>query len=157
VLFRTEVAAPDSGTIVRLHYHTIGGVIEPGRAIAEIVPSNAPLIIEALVARSDIDSIKVGQPAIVRLTALNQRTTPVLNGIVDYVSADAVAGGPDQTSREVYVVRVELGPEELSRVRGFAPTPGMPAEVMVQTEERTFAQYIAKPIVDSMSRAFREQ
>jgi HlyD family secretion protein len=157
VLVRTEVTAPDSGTIVRLHYHTTGGVIEPGRAIAEIVPSDAPLIIEALVARADIDSIKVGQTAVVRLTALNQRTTPVLEGTVNYVSADAVAGGPDQTNREVYVVRVELSPEELSRVRGFAPTPGMPAEVMVQTEERTFAQYIAKPIVDSMSRAFREQ
>jgi HlyD family secretion protein len=60
-------------------------------------------------------------------------------------------------NREVYVVRVALSPEELMRVSGFVPTPGMPAEVMVQTAERTFAQYIAKPIVDSMSRAFREQ
>ncbi|MDG4650315.1 HlyD family type I secretion periplasmic adaptor subunit [Roseibacterium sp. SDUM158017] len=157
VLLRTEVTAPDSGTIVRLYYHTTGGVIETGRAIAEIVPSDAPLIIEALVARADIDSIEVGQPAVVRLTGLNQRTTPVLNGRVDYVSADAVADSPDGSNREVYVVRVALSPEELARVRGFAPTPGMPAEVMVQTAERTFAQYIAKPIVDSMSRAFREQ
>lgn len=157
VLFRTDVTAPDNGTIVRLHYHTVGGVIEGGRAIAEIVPSSAPLIIETLIARSDIDSIEVGQEAAVRLTALNQRTTPVLYGTVEYVSADAVANSPDQTNREVYVVRVELGPDELSRVPGFAPTPGMPAEVMVQTAERTFAQYIAKPIVDSMSRAFREQ
>jgi HlyD family type I secretion membrane fusion protein len=157
VLSRTVVTAPVDGTIVRLYYHTAGGVIETGRAIAEIVPSDAPLIIEALVARADIDSVQVSQPAVVRLTALNQRTTPVLNGTVDYVSADAVADSLDRLNREVYVVRVVLSPEELSRVRGFVPTPGMPAEVMVQTAERTFAQYIAKPIVDSMSRAFREQ
>jgi HlyD family secretion protein len=157
VLHRTEVTAPDSGTIVRLHYHTLGGVIETGRAIAEIVPADAPLIIEALIARSDIDSIELGQRAVVRLTALNQRTTPVLNGTVDYISADAVASGPDGVQREVYVVRVALDPGELARLPGFAPTPGMPAEVMVQTATRTFAQYIAKPIVDSMARAFREQ
>ncbi|WP_103334004.1 HlyD family type I secretion periplasmic adaptor subunit [Pseudotabrizicola formosa] len=157
ILLRTEVTAPVSGTIVRLYYHTAGGVIETGRSIAEIVPSDAPLIIETLVARADIDSVKVGQPAVVRLTALNQRTTPVLHGTVDYISADAVANSTDRTNREVYVVRVVLDPTELSRIRGFVPTPGMPAEVMVQTAERTFAQYITKPITDSMSRAFREQ
>ena len=157
VLGRTEITAPVPGTIVRLYYNTTGGVIEPGRAIAEIVPSFAPLIIEALVARADIDSVQVGQPAVVRLTALNQRTTPVLTGEVAYVSADAVASGTERRSREVYVVRVSLEPDELARVNGFTPTPGMPAEVMVQTAERTFAQYLAKPITDSMSRAFREQ
>ncbi|WP_114965000.1 HlyD family type I secretion periplasmic adaptor subunit [Alkalilacustris brevis] len=157
VLHRIDVTAPVGGIIVRLYYHTTGGVIETGRAIAEIVPSDAPLIIETLVARSDIDSVQVGQHAVVRLTALNQRTTPVLNGAVDYISADAVADSAERSNREVYVVRIALRPEELARVSGFAPTPGMPAEVMVQTAERTFAQYIAKPIVDSMSRAFREQ
>ena len=157
VLTRTEVTAPASGTIVRLYYNTTGGVIETGRAIAEIIPADAPLIIEAMVARADIDSVQTGQHAVIRLTALNQRTTPVLNGRVDYVSADAIASTSDRKAREVYVVRIAIEPHELARVRGFSPTPGMPAEVMVQTAERTFAQYIVKPITDSMSRAFREQ
>jgi HlyD family type I secretion membrane fusion protein len=100
VLLRTDVTAPVAGTIVRLYYHTNGGVIESGRAIAEIVPTDAPLIIEALVARADIDSVQVGQPAVVRLTALNQRTTPVLNGTVDYVSADAVADSLERKNRD---------------------------------------------------------
>ena len=132
-------------------------MIETGRVIAEIVPSDAPLIVETLVSRSDIDTVQPGQYAVIRLTGLNQRTTPVLNGRVDYVSADAVAGTSDRMAREVYVVRVTISPEEFARVRGFTPTPGMPAEVMVQTAERTFAQYIVKPISDSMQRAFREQ
>ncbi|WP_120499749.1 HlyD family type I secretion periplasmic adaptor subunit [Roseovarius sp. EL26] len=160
VLERTDVLAPVSGTVVRLYYHTAGGVIETGRPIAEILPENAPLIIETLVPRSDIDSVKGGQIATVRLVALNQRTTPILHGTVEYVSADAiVADTSDQpTAREVYVVRVSLSPAELAKVSGgFSPKPGMPVEIMITTEERTFAQYIAKPVVDSMARAFREQ
>ena len=117
-----------------------------------------PLIIETLVARTDIDNVRLGQAAAVRLTALNQRTTPILQGKVFYVSADAIA---DKTSegiaqREVYLARIELPSSELRRVPGFAPMPGMPVEVMIQTAERTFAQYITKPITDSMQRAFRE-
>jgi HlyD family secretion protein len=157
VLARSDVTAPVSGTVVRMHYFSAGGVIETGKPIAEILPSDAPLIVEALIRRTDVDTVHRGQQAVVRLSALNTRTTPVLNGTVDYISADAIANQGSGEAREVYVVRVSLPPEELARVRGFAPTPGMPAEVMIQTAERTFAQYIAKPVVDSMSRAFREQ
>ncbi len=157
MLVRSDVLAPVAGTVIRMHYFTPGGVIETGKPIAEILPSNAPLIIETMIPRNDIDTVHQGQAAIVRLSALNTRTTPVLNGTVDYISADALADTRDGQMREVYIARITLPPEELARVRGFAPTPGMPAEVMIQTSERTFAQYIAKPVVDSMSRAFREQ
>lgn len=157
VLDRSEVVAPVSGTVVRLHYHTAGGVIETGKAILEILPSDAPLIIEAMVSRTEVDSVRTGQKATVRLTSLNQRTTPVLEGEVFYLSADAIADKNEGNLQEVYLARVSLGPEQIARVPGFTPTPGMPAEIMIQTEERTFAQYLAKPITDSMSRAFREQ
>lgn len=157
VLTRSVVTAPVSGTVVRLHYFTSGGVIETGKPIAEILPAEAPLIVETLILRTDIDSVQLGHPAIVRLSALNARTTPVLNGTVDYVSADSITDSTDGYAREVYVARVSLTPEELSRVKEFVPTPGMPAEIMIETAERTFAQYITKPISDSMTRAFREQ
>ncbi|MEM7720606.1 MAG: HlyD family type I secretion periplasmic adaptor subunit, partial [Pseudomonadota bacterium] len=157
VLERAEVTAPVSGTVVRMHYHTSGGVIESGNPILEILPSDAPLIVEILVARNDIDDIALEQEAIVRLSALNQRTTPVLKGKLIYISADAVTSTTDGTAREVYVARVNLSPEEMHRAEGFVPTPGMPAEVMIQTAERTFVQYLVKPIKDSMGRAFREQ
>ena len=156
VLRRVEITAPVSGTIVRLYYHTAGGVVESGKAIAEILPSDEPLIIEAQIPRTEIDSVKIGFPATIRLSALNQRTTPVLNGTVYYVSADTVSDA-GEAAQEVYVARISIVPQELQRVSGFSPTPGMPAEIMIQTAERTFVQYLAKPIVDSMSRAFREQ
>ena len=154
---RSDVIAPVAGTVVRLHYHTQAGVIESGKPILEILPANAPLIVEVQILRTEIDSVRLGQHAAVRLTGLNQRTTPVLDGRVTYVSADAVTNNVNGEPHEVYIARISLPPEQLRRVPGFAPTPGMPAEIMIQTAERTFAQYIAKPIVDSMSRAFREQ
>lgn len=157
ILGRTSVIAPVSGTVVRLYYNTTGGVVESGRPIVEILPAEAPLIIEVLVPRNKIDSVHVGQKATVRLTGLNQRTTPVLNGAVEYLSADAIADGSTGTRREVYLARVTVSPEEMQRVQGFSPTPGMPAEIMIQTEQRTFAQYLVKPVLDSMGRAFREE
>lgn len=154
---RSSINAPVSGTVVRMNYNTPGGVIESGKPIAEILPTNVPLIIETQVPRVDIDSVKLGQQATVRLTSLNQRTTPVLEGTVYYISADALPDDSEVVPQEVYLARVQLPASELSRVPGFTPTPGMPAEVMIQTAERTFFEYITKPIVDSMQRAFREQ
>jgi len=157
VLRRATIDAPVSGTVVRSYYHTAGGVIESGKPILEILPADVPLIIEAQVKRTEIDNVRVGQPASIRLVALNQRTTPVLNGKVFYVSADALPAGQVSPGQEFYVARVELPASELNRLPGFHPTPGMPAEVLIQTAERTFFSYLVKPITDSMSRAFTEQ
>jgi HlyD family secretion protein len=68
-----------------------------------------------------------------------------------------VLNGADTAAGEIYVARVSVPPEQIQRVRGFTPTPGMPAEILIQTHERTFLEYLVKPIEDSMSRAFREQ
>ncbi|MEY9628276.1 HlyD family type I secretion periplasmic adaptor subunit [Sinorhizobium fredii] len=157
VLRRATINAPVSGTVVRLYYHTAGGVIETGKPIMEILPSDVPLIIEAQVIRTQIDSVKIGQKATVRLTALNQRTTPVLDGEVYYVSADSMPDPATNGTQEVYLARVSLPVSEVTRISGFVPTPGMPAEILIQTAERTFFDYLTKPIRDSMARAFMER
>ncbi len=158
VLMRATIDAPVTGVVVRLHYHTAGGVIESGKPIMEILPSDVPLIIETQVPRNEIDTVHIGQTATIRLTALNQRTTPVLTGEVFYVSADALDNAEAQSDRrDVYLARIKLPAMELSRIAGFSPTPGMPTEVMIQTAERTFIDYLVKPIRDSMARAFLEQ
>src|SRR5690606_12799002 len=100
VLKRATINAPVSGVVVRLYYHTAGGVIESGKKILEILPSDVPLIIESQIQRKDIDAVKIGQKATVRLIALNQRTTPVLNGDVYYVSADALADAAPELDKE---------------------------------------------------------
>jgi HlyD family secretion protein len=156
VLSRTAVLAPVSGTVLRSYYHTSGGVIESGKPIFEILPSEVPLIVEARISRMQIDEVVQGQQASVRLTALNQRTTPILTGTVVYVSADALAVGAGSSVKEVYLARVSIPPLEFERIPGFKPTPGMPAEILIQTQTRTFVEYLTKPILDSMTRAFRE-
>ncbi len=156
IVARAQITSPVSGTIVRMYYHTAGGVIEPGKPIMEILPRDAPLIVETQISRSDIDAVEIGQKAAVRLSSLNQRTTPVLEGTLVYVSADALTTQSNGTAQEIYIARIDLAPAELRRIRGFNPTPGMPAEVMIETSARTFAQYLIKPIEDSLSRAFRE-
>ncbi|WP_455872889.1 HlyD family type I secretion periplasmic adaptor subunit [Rhizobium yanglingense] len=157
VLERTVIRSPVNGTVVRSYYHTAGGVITTGKPIMEILPAHVPLIIEAQVLRTSIDQLHEGQTAAIRLSALNRRTTPVLNGNVFYVSADSIEENAGQQVKDVYIVRVQIPDDEISRVHGFHPVPGMPADVLIQTSERTFFEYLTKPITDSMSRAFKER
>jgi HlyD family type I secretion membrane fusion protein len=157
VLQRIRIAAPVRGVVVKLRYHTAGGVIEPGKNIMEIIPINEDLIIEVRVRPQDIDHVKIGQIATVRLAALNRRTTPMLSGTVVYVSADAL---PDEAqplqAKDAYVVRVKLNDQQFAFDSKFKPKAGMPAEVYIKTAERTFFEYLVQPIKDSMARAFRE-
>ncbi|MEQ9315564.1 MAG: HlyD family type I secretion periplasmic adaptor subunit, partial [Henriciella sp.] len=137
VLNRTTISSPVAGTIVRMYYQTTGGVVESGLPIFEILPAGVPLIVEVQIPRMQIDEVKEGQAANIRLTALNQRTTPVLEGEVQYISADTIAG-VEGTQRDVYLARITISPDQIGRIPGFSPTPGMPAEVLVRTRERTF-------------------
>lgn len=159
VLDRVKIVAPVKGVVVKLRYHTPGGVIEAGKNIMELLPLDAELIIEVRIRPQDIDSVKRGQHAMVRLTALSQRITPMIAGEVIYVSADALPDekkGMQQAQSDIYVARIKLDALQASALQGFTPTPGMPAEVFITTIERTFFEYLTKPIRDSMARAFRE-
>jgi HlyD family secretion protein len=161
---RLDVRAPVRGIVVKLHQNTPGGVIAPGSVILELLPANDELIIEARVNPSDVSHVAEGQDALVRLTALNQRLTPMIAGKVTYLSADLVAEqdtrrriDPDPAHRQSFIVRVRLSEPDLHhKANQFRPTPGMPAEVFIKTGERTFFDYIMRPVLDSFSRAFRE-
>ncbi len=158
VLDRLNIVSPVDGIVVTMNQYTSGGVIDAGQVIAEIVPLREKLVIETIVQPKDIDVVRQGQEASIRLTALNQRTTPVLSGYVDYVSADALPGSRVRQGQtgDVYLVRVALNAGEEMRVRDFTPRPGMPAEIQIRTADRTFLDYLLQPLRDSMSRAFRE-
>jgi HlyD family secretion protein len=155
LLDRIEMRAPTAGTVTQLSVHTIGGVIKAGETIMEIVPDTDDLQIEAHVQPKDIDHVKTGQKAFVRLTAFNQRTTPQVNGNVSYVSADIAHDQQSNTS--AYTIRVVLPEDERRRLNGQQLVPGMPAEVFVQTGSRSMMSYVLEPIRDQMRRAFVEQ
>lgn len=164
VVERTEVRAPVRGIVVKLHHHTAGGVVAAGGILLELLPINDELMIQARVRPADVAHVREGQHALVRLTALNQRLTPMIEGRVTYLSADAVsdqaaARPQDQEAAKgvSFVVRVRLDQKDLAaKVEGFQPTPGMPADLFIETGERTFFDYLMRPLVDSFLRAFRE-
>src|SRR3981189_1707771 len=166
VVDRIDVRSPVRGIVAEKNFHTPGGVISPGAVILELLPVGEERIIEAHMNPKDISHVSVGQEALVRLSALNQRITPTVGASVIYVSADALAeqmqakneaSPASDTRREFYVVRVRLDQDDiLRRMPEFIPTPEMPADVYIKTGERTLFEYIMKPVFDSFSRAFRE-
>jgi HlyD family secretion protein len=154
VMERLEVRAPERGIILKLTEHTTGGVIASGQEMVEILPLEDELVIEAEVRPQDIDLVRVGQKSWVRLTALNQRITPVVSGEVIYVSADKLTN-PDE-KMNFYAVRVALQPDQADGSVMREALPGMPAEVYIKTGERTLVEYLLRPMFDSVARSLRE-
>ena len=135
--------------------HTVGGVVGPGETIMQIVPRGDALIIEARVAPQDVDQVFVDQPAVVRFSAFDQRSTPELQAHVFTVSADVTTDA--NTLQSYYVVRLRLDEGEAARLHGKALIPGMPAEVFMETGERSAMSYFVKPLKDQAMRVFREE
>jgi epimerase transport system membrane fusion protein len=154
-LQRTEIRAPVSGSIVGMALHTIGGVIRPGEDILDIVPNNESLIVEAQVSPIDIDRVFPGLEADLRMSAFNARTTPEIPGRVLTVSADSLTNQHDGQS--YYLARIQVTDDGLDSLEGRVLQPGMPVEVMIKTGERTFLEYLLRPITDIFARAFKEE
>ena len=155
-LKRIDIRAPQDGVVHQLTVHTIGGVVSPqGEPIMLIVPESDALRVEAKIQPQDIDQIHLGQPAILRFSAFNQRTTPELTGNVSLVSADISTDAKSGTN--YYTIRIGVPDEELSRLGGLRLVPGMPVEAFVQTSPRTVLSYLVRPLHDQITRAFREK
>lgn len=154
-LKRIDLIAPQDGIVHELAVHTIGGVISPADTVMLIVPSADRLAIDVQIQPHDIDQMRLGQPAVLRLSAFNQRTTPELLGTVTRIAADLTQD--QKTGASYYVARVSVAPDQLRRLGQLKPVPGMPAEAFIQTGERTVISYLVKPIGDQIARAFREE
>lgn len=154
-LKRIDIVAPQSGVVHQLAVHTVGGVVNPAEPIMLIVPEGDDLALEVRIAPKDIDQIEPGQNAVLRLSAFNMRTTPELNGHVSRIAADLTTD--ERTGASYYLVRLSVPENELARLRHLALVPGMPAEAMIRTGERTALSYLVKPLSDQVSRAFREE
>lgn len=153
-LARIVVRAPRSGRVHAMQSHTIGGVVTPASPIMQVIPDDDRLIVTAEVRPQDIDKVRAGQDATLRFPAFNSHTTPTIEGRVVRVSPAEinVQGGPSY-----YTAEVEIGPDELARLPSRqALVPGMPAEVYMATGSRTILSYLVKPLLDSLSRTFRE-
>jgi HlyD family type I secretion membrane fusion protein len=136
-------------------YNSRGSVVKPGDTLLELLPTATNLVIEARVSPQDVDVITVGQEARLRFSALNTRTTPTVDATVTYLSADRLV---DQEGEQpYYTARLRITdalPPEITKEQIY---PGMPVETYIKTSERTFFEYLTKPILDSFNRAFREE
>jgi HlyD family secretion protein len=159
-LKRIDLRAPQAGTVHQLSVHTVGGVIANGETIMQIVPRADELVVEAKVAPNDIDQVAPGAKVTVRIMAGNQRTTPDVNGVLTRVAADLTRdpqGNSSQPPPAYYTVRIALPAAEVARLTDIHLIPGMPAEVFIQTHERTPLEYLLKPLREQIARTFRER
>jgi HlyD family type I secretion membrane fusion protein len=153
-LLRTIITAPVSGTVVNLKKHTIGGVITAGEEILDIVPTGQILLVDAHVEPKDRDIILPGQTAEVRFTAFNQRVLRPVKGKVKVISAKHLTD--PTTSLPYYLATIELT-EDPAKVLNNTPIyPGMQANIMIITGDRTAMEYLTTPILRRFTRAFRE-
>ncbi|MDJ1159987.1 HlyD family type I secretion periplasmic adaptor subunit [Chelatococcus sp. SYSU_G07232] len=155
VLKRVEVVSPQDGIITDIRMRTPGGVVAPGQAILDIVPEQERLVVEAKIGLRDVDSVRVGAPVQVRLTAYNNRTQPPLAGRLTYLSADQQVD--ERNGAAFFVARAEILPESLAANPSVKLYPGMPAELLVINKPRRAIDYLVAPIAESFNRAFREE
>lgn len=155
-LRRTEIRAPIDAVVHQLSVFTIGGVISPGEAVMQLVPEGERLLAEGRIEPGFIDQIALGQDAVVRFSSLDSRTTPELAGKVTFISAD-IEQDQRQPGVSHFRARVELNPGEAGRLGQQRLMPGLPAEIHIQTKERTILSYFLKPFLDQIARAFRER
>lgn len=152
-LKRIDIRAPHDGIVHEMSVHTIGGVVGAADTLMLIVPGRELLSAEVKVSAQDRDQLHVGQSALLRMSAFNQRTTPEIYGEVSVIAADLVEDA--RSGMQFYPVRIRLPQEEIERLGDNVLTPGMPVEAFVQTGQRTVFSYLTKPLADYAARAFR--
>jgi len=150
---RVVITSPAEGHVMGLNVYTQGGVIQSGVELMSIVPVGASLILDVQIQPKDIDSVHVGLKATVRLTALNRNTTPTIDGTVTTVSADRFV---DSHGTAYYAAQVAITNESMEKIGDLRIQPGMPADVIIRTGERTLMEYLFKPIADRFALALKE-
>jgi protease secretion system membrane fusion protein len=153
-LARTEIRSPAEGYVVGLAAHTVGGVIQAGARIMDVIPKGVPLTLEARVEPHLIDRVHANLPADIRFSAFVNDPNLVIEGRVLSVSADLVADQPN--APPYYLARVAVTPEGMKALGPRQLQPGMPAEVIIKTGERTFMHYLLAPMIRRLSTSFRE-
>lgn len=152
---RTDVRSPVRGTIKRLLVNTVGGVIQPGQDLVEIVPLEDTLLIEAQIRPADIAFLRPDQPAVVKVTAYDYAIYGGLDAEVENISADTIT---DDRGESFFRVRVRTTSNSLQKAGEALPIiPGMTTQIDILTGRKTVLDYLLKPILRVRDRAFRER
>jgi HlyD family secretion protein len=154
-LQRLEIRAPRTGLVHELTVHTIGGIIGPGQKVMSIIPNTDPLIVNAKIRPDEVDQVRIGQSATIRLNSFKLAVVPELDGHVINVSPDQVVD--NQSGHAFFTVKIAIAPGERQKLDGKELTPGLPAEVLIRGEVRRVITYLMQPLTDKIGLAFREE
>ena len=149
---RSTIRSPVAGTVLNLIPNTIGAVIGSGETLLEIVPHIDDLVVDARVSPMDIDRVSVGQPAEIRFSVF--KDAYLVSGSLTKLSPDRLVD--QETDLPYYSAEIKLVEEDLSLLEGMTLVPGMPAEVLIKTGERTMLGYITSPMRRGLSRSLTE-
>jgi epimerase transport system membrane fusion protein len=156
---RAVITAPDNGKVLALSVHAPGEVVRPGAHLLDIVPVEQSLIVEARLSPQDVDQVRVGQMAEVRFSAFRQRDMPRVEGQLVALSADRLVDEINGSQQPYYLARIrvaEKGMADLAKLK-LELMPGMPADVLVTTGQRTLWHYLTAPLSDMMVRSLKEE
>ena len=149
---RSVLRSPVKGTVKRLLINTVGGVVQPGKDVVEVVPLEDNLLLEARVQPRDIAFLRPGQKAVVKFTAYDFSIYGGLEGKLEHIGADSVV---DEKGNAFYIVRVRTNQPTLGN--NLPVIPGMVAEVDIITGEKSVLSYLLKPVLRAKARAFSER
>ena len=149
---QTTLKSPVNGKVSRLFFNTVGGVIQPGKEVLEVVPTDDALILETKIQIKDIAFIRMLQPAVVKLTAYDYTVYGALDAVVENIAADSIV---DEKGNAYYLVRVRTLKSSLGK--GLPIIPGMVAQVDIMTGKKTVLSYLLKPVLKAKSYAFSER
>ena len=153
-LDRTLIRSPAAGEVMNLAVHTIGGVVLPGVALLEIVPRDAPLVIETRIKPTDIRDVKVGSSVLVRAEGEGSRQTAMIEGIVASVTADRLTDR--ETDDAFFLVRLTVNRRKFVSTQGIDLRPGASMTVMIMKESKSLLSYLAWPVIESFSHSLKE-
>ncbi|MDX1540426.1 MAG: HlyD family type I secretion periplasmic adaptor subunit [Geminicoccaceae bacterium] len=155
VVRRTVITAPIAGRVVEPRFTTIGGVVGPGEPILDVVPDDTELLIDARISVGDVDGLRPGLTTRVVLSAYGRREVAPLDGVLRHISADRLTD--PATRQPYYLTRIAIPTAELAGLRPKVELiPGMPAEVLITTGERTLLDYLVEPLLGTLRRGMRE-
>jgi len=164
---RLDIVAPADGVVINLAYVTVGGVVPAGATILSIVPTNDRVVVQAQISPADIDTVHAGQPVHIRFSTVGAKRVPVLQGTLEYISADrltmeqrpgyATAAMPTLVPNAFYTGRVTINRDELDKLQDTKLHTGMPVEVLINRGERTVLDYVIAPLSNNFARAFKEK
>ncbi|MGI9280293.1 MAG: HlyD family type I secretion periplasmic adaptor subunit [Endozoicomonas sp.] len=152
---RTLLRSPVEGIVKKINVKTVGGVVQPGMDVMEIVPVEDSLLVEAQIAPKDIGFLREGMKSVVKLTAYDFAVYGGLEGLVEHISADTIK---DEKGESFYIVRIRTDENQLGNSeQPLEIIPGMKANIDIITGEKTLMEYLMKPILRARQNALTER